>query len=75
VHLAATDVLDGTASLVAISLHHTSLPWEIGNEELRKVIAAAPGRFKLVFGNEDHRVYRVLADGKASVIPAGCRTS
>ena len=70
--LAATDVLDGTASLVAISLHHTSLtlPWEIENDELRKVIAAAPGRFKLVFSNEDYRVYRVLTDEKSPVIPA-----
>jgi hypothetical protein len=73
--LAATDVLDGTASFVAISLHHSSLPWGISNKELSKVIAAAPGRFKLVFGNEDYRVYRILTDGKSPVIPVSCRTS
>jgi hypothetical protein len=73
--VAATDVLDGTASFVAVSLHHTSLQSEIPNEKLPKVIAAAPGRFKLVFSNEDYRVYRVLTDGRPPVIPTGCRTS
>jgi hypothetical protein len=66
--LAATDVLDGTASFVAVSLRKDI------NEDLRNVIAAAPGRFELVFRNEDYRVYRIVTDGKSSVIPATCRT-
>jgi hypothetical protein len=68
--LAATDVLDGTASLVAISLRIPRL-----NQDLRKVIATAPERFELVFSNEDYRVYRVLTDGKTPLIPASCRMS
>jgi hypothetical protein len=71
--LAATDVLDGTASVVAISLHHISLPWETSNTELRKVIAAAPARFGLIFSNEDYRVYRILTDGKSPIVPSDCR--
>jgi hypothetical protein len=69
--VATTDVLDGTASLVAIS--HNFDPHFV-NEDLRKVVTAAPGRFELVFSNEDHRVYRVLTDRKPPVIPASCRT-
>jgi hypothetical protein len=69
--VATTDVLDGTASLVAISHHFDP---HFVNENLRKVVTAVPGRFELVFSNEDHRVYRVLTDGKPPVIPASCRT-
>jgi 4-amino-4-deoxy-L-arabinose transferase-like glycosyltransferase len=69
--LAAPDVLDGTASLVAFPVRN---PDDYSREDLRKVIAAAPERFELVFSNEDYRVYRVLTDGTSPVIPATCRT-